>query len=383
MADIHDTLGGNVPPPPPPAFHHTTRQGITLLGKANGADLQGLALLQAQLSDTQASLAGHVDKLRNLEGLAVEHDAIRSELDDLRSRFESRQADVHDDDDAASVRSVETVRAPSPPMTEHENSMSELREQNAMLLKRLESLTQEVRDANATERAEATSDVVRTLTARVDQLESEAVARETRWEAWRQQFHASWQQEQRAWEEEKAQLRSLVTQWAQDQSEPHDMAPISVRTLDSTASMDLRSSDPEASSSSTRPRSRSRSRSNRRRRSQARKRPDAGPLDAVESQDLARRTSSDSDATVASTHGGRPDNDPDRTAQYRPLKARSPPTKRRLYDSFDVRNTTVRTPPGYSKAEMTIVNRASRSVLCSCSLWPTGLRSGIDFHLYL
>ncbi|GAA5877832.1 hypothetical protein JCM3774_000190 [Rhodotorula dairenensis] len=58
---------------------------------ANEAHAQSIAALQAQLNETQASLQGHVGKIRELEGLLAEHDTIKREVGSLRSQIESAQ----------------------------------------------------------------------------------------------------------------------------------------------------------------------------------------------------------------------------------------------------------------------------------------------------
>ncbi|KZT20899.1 hypothetical protein NEOLEDRAFT_1140250 [Neolentinus lepideus HHB14362 ss-1] len=122
MNNIQDTLGGAVAPtlPPHPQSLPPVRpssEGSTMNEQQSPA--QTLRELQAQLHETQNSIAGHVDKMRTLEGMLAEHDAIKREINSLRELLENRKhhprdhqrEDVHDDDDAASVRSVDTIRA--------------------------------------------------------------------------------------------------------------------------------------------------------------------------------------------------------------------------------------------------------------------------------
>jgi hypothetical protein len=47
-----------------------------------------LADIQVQLHDTQSSLANHVDKVRVLEGVFAEHDAIKREVNLLTELVE-------------------------------------------------------------------------------------------------------------------------------------------------------------------------------------------------------------------------------------------------------------------------------------------------------
>lgn len=83
--------------------------------------------LQAQLLETQRSLTDHVDKVRALEGMLAEHDAIKQEVNSLRDAMEERKREMelfrfgsqsdrrrsHDDDasddDDDDARSIATV----------------------------------------------------------------------------------------------------------------------------------------------------------------------------------------------------------------------------------------------------------------------------------
>ena len=125
MSELHDTIGGalpqnlpsyphSLPPirqPPPQPEQPEAHLSAPILN-----DLQG------QLHETQTSLATHVDKIRQLEGVFGEHEVLKHEvtmsremMEDLRrdmealrtagtihNRFEHRD----DDDDARSVRTV-------------------------------------------------------------------------------------------------------------------------------------------------------------------------------------------------------------------------------------------------------------------------------------
>ncbi|KAI0051381.1 hypothetical protein FA95DRAFT_1676087 [Auriscalpium vulgare] len=97
MNDIHETLGGNLPqslppypqtlppvlPPQPPASLDTSL-----------AATPALAELQSQLQQTQSSLSSHVDKIRALEGLLAEHDAIKREVSSLRELMEEEKREL-------------------------------------------------------------------------------------------------------------------------------------------------------------------------------------------------------------------------------------------------------------------------------------------------
>ncbi|KIM79867.1 hypothetical protein PILCRDRAFT_823052 [Piloderma croceum F 1598] len=120
MNDIHDTLGGSLPPnlPPypsalPPVRPSTTQNQDPPEPSTSPPAL--LAELQSQLHDTQSSLANHVDKVRALETVFAEHDAIKREVGVLRQLVEKRDRENEDfgaaggaldDDDARSIRTI-------------------------------------------------------------------------------------------------------------------------------------------------------------------------------------------------------------------------------------------------------------------------------------
>jgi hypothetical protein len=107
-----------------------------------------LSDLQAQLRETQSSLAGHVDKIRALESVIAEHEVIKREVSSLRESIEEHRrsslsppqgrssfddADEqdeqsHDDDDA---RSVATVTPGELERVDEEDEEQVLREQQA------------------------------------------------------------------------------------------------------------------------------------------------------------------------------------------------------------------------------------------------------------
>ncbi|KAF6743335.1 hypothetical protein DFP72DRAFT_1100492 [Ephemerocybe angulata] len=107
MSEIHDTLAGGLPtnlppypsvlPPPPPP-----------------AETAVIVELQGQLRDTQSNLSSQVDKIRALEAVLAEQEAMKREVKTLREMIESRQRELEepkggfedDDDDARSVSTV-------------------------------------------------------------------------------------------------------------------------------------------------------------------------------------------------------------------------------------------------------------------------------------
>ncbi|KZO98670.1 SMAD/FHA domain-containing protein, partial [Calocera viscosa TUFC12733] len=83
MGEIGDTLSGGLPqhPPPPPPHPHPPQR------EASSSNVM-LNTLQSQLHETRASLASHADKVRTLESLLAEHDALKREVAGMREAME-------------------------------------------------------------------------------------------------------------------------------------------------------------------------------------------------------------------------------------------------------------------------------------------------------
>ncbi|TBU52602.1 hypothetical protein BD310DRAFT_981744 [Dichomitus squalens] len=143
LVEIHDTLGGNLPSnlqPYPATLPHVmpaqaaraqeeaAQQQQQQQQRAQSESSTAVVELQAQLQETQRSLADHVDKVRTLEGILAEHEAIKQEVTSLRAAMEERKREMelirvtsarrsheqHDDDndftsDDDDARSVSTV----------------------------------------------------------------------------------------------------------------------------------------------------------------------------------------------------------------------------------------------------------------------------------
>ncbi|ORY52707.1 hypothetical protein BCR35DRAFT_18771 [Leucosporidium creatinivorum] len=95
LNDVQDTLGGGAPPP----NFAASQRGIPPYlpnGHSPSSDhhAQSIAALQSQLNETQTSLAGHVGKIRDLEGLLAEHDVIKREVGSLRKQMEEAKRDM-------------------------------------------------------------------------------------------------------------------------------------------------------------------------------------------------------------------------------------------------------------------------------------------------
>ncbi|KAI0002558.1 hypothetical protein BJV74DRAFT_816541 [Russula compacta] len=145
MNEIHETLGGSLPQslppypqtlPPvlPPQQPHPTESDPNPSSTTATTTNSALSELQAQLQETQVSLASHVDKIRSLDSLLAEHEVIKREVTSLRelleeekrepeqirggrSRAEPQQqqlpededGDLQPDDDDDDARSIATV----------------------------------------------------------------------------------------------------------------------------------------------------------------------------------------------------------------------------------------------------------------------------------
>ncbi|KAJ7074466.1 hypothetical protein C8F01DRAFT_1100571 [Mycena amicta] len=120
MNDIQDTLGGSLPsnlpqyphalPPVRPPSAQPVATDAPPPPPDNGP---ALADLQSQWLSTQSSLAAHVDKVRALEGVFADQEALKEEVRTLRELVGGLQQDsaedtelFDDDDDARSVATV-------------------------------------------------------------------------------------------------------------------------------------------------------------------------------------------------------------------------------------------------------------------------------------
>ncbi|KAG1733163.1 hypothetical protein EDB19DRAFT_1639852 [Suillus lakei] len=139
MNDIHDTLGGSVPqnlphfPQSLPPVRSQQASATSASAPASAAPANpeppapppehpALSELRTELHETQASLASHVDKVRALEDMLAEHEAIKAEVAALRDLIHASSArsqhdnsmDIdlergrrgQDDDDASSIHTI-------------------------------------------------------------------------------------------------------------------------------------------------------------------------------------------------------------------------------------------------------------------------------------
>jgi hypothetical protein len=139
MNDIHDTLGGSVPQNlphfpqslPPVRSQQTSTTAAPVPAPSAPANPEppapppehpALSELRTELHETQASLASHVNKVRALEDMLAEHEAIKAEVAALRDLIHASSArsqhdngmnvDLErgrrgqDDDETSSIRTI-------------------------------------------------------------------------------------------------------------------------------------------------------------------------------------------------------------------------------------------------------------------------------------
>lgn len=100
MNELQDTLGGSLPPSLPPLPHNLppvrppqppTTNEAGQSSESGTIPVPALNELRSQLHETQASLASHVDKVRALEDMLAEHEAIKSDIATLRELMDERK----------------------------------------------------------------------------------------------------------------------------------------------------------------------------------------------------------------------------------------------------------------------------------------------------
>lgn len=79
-------------PPVRPGSHDSQKEAADdAAAKAHSATISAL---QTQLSETQASLASHLDKIRSLEGMLAEHELIKAEVGMIKSQMEEAKREM-------------------------------------------------------------------------------------------------------------------------------------------------------------------------------------------------------------------------------------------------------------------------------------------------
>ncbi|KAI6012099.1 hypothetical protein PISMIDRAFT_677021 [Pisolithus microcarpus 441] len=100
MNELQDTLGGSLPPSLPPLPHNLppvrppqppTSNEAGQSSESGTIPVPALNELRSELHETQASLASHVDKVRALEDMLAEHEAIKSDIATLRELMDERK----------------------------------------------------------------------------------------------------------------------------------------------------------------------------------------------------------------------------------------------------------------------------------------------------
>ena len=260
----------------PPQFRSTSAEAQAALASPHGQQAAAFISLQNQLTETQTSLSGQLDKIRQLEGELHEHETLKHQLGSMREQMEETKHEmdlflagnrgrqfgriVDDDDDSRSVVTLmdnedaeermrdrrrserengsrERPRTPEPTMNgddEHvdvSRSENAVVAQNAQLAERIESLTGEIAEAvqlsqNLQSQHSEAMTAVRLLTERVGVLENGMMSRvaetEQRWEVWRGKFEEGWRKERETWEIERERLRGVVREWEEASRRAHE-----------------------------------------------------------------------------------------------------------------------------------------------------------------
>ncbi|KAH8926880.1 hypothetical protein BT69DRAFT_1207803, partial [Atractiella rhizophila] len=251
MGSIHETMNGGVSNPPPISANQIPPFPPRVPPMLPGTKDYGSTItsLQNQLSDTQASLASHTERMRNLESLLAEHESLKREVSEMRGVMEESKREVEEaedasggrvspvpmmleqedeDDENGSAKNMDTVRLKeAPPVhampngilvdpnTEKIDALAEqLQAQNAALTERIEKLSLQLQEAAKLSDAlkaqhDHASTTIRLLEEKISGLENEG----QKWQGWRSKFEAEWQQDRKAWEEEREKLKQFVSDW--------------------------------------------------------------------------------------------------------------------------------------------------------------------------
>ncbi|CEH13786.1 FOG: FHA domain [Ceraceosorus bombacis] len=115
ITEVGETMQGGMPPMQNPPYQHM----VPAHPSDSSAPSTSVAALQEQLASTQASLAEHVEKIRNLESVLAEHESIKQEVDSMKAQIQevaagrgssvSGESLAGDFDDGASIASMDTV----------------------------------------------------------------------------------------------------------------------------------------------------------------------------------------------------------------------------------------------------------------------------------
>ena len=234
----------------PPQFRNPSADAQAALAGPHGAQAAAFIALQTQMTDTQTSLNGHLDRIRQLENQLAQQEGLKQELALVRREMEESKMEMEvllaasrkingtrrdmdsddDDDDARSVATVVPDNDKSEQPAASSETASESEDKAAPveidLATRVQTLTTEMEEALQLSRSlqaqhsEAMS-TVKVLTDRLDVLESGIAERvsaaveraEERWEAWRTKFEERWKKERDGWESERERLRGVVREW--------------------------------------------------------------------------------------------------------------------------------------------------------------------------
>jgi len=226
----------------PPQYRSTSTEVQAAIAGPHGQQAAAYVTLQNQLTETQSSLATHLDKIRDLEGQVHGHEATRHEVSQVKEQMEEtkremdlllastrgRQRRVWDDDDDDDARSVATVMP-------EEDDGPDLAAQNAALTARVESMSAEIAEviqlskSLQAQHGEAMS-AVQALTDRIGALETGFTSRvaeevgktDQKWENWKTKFEETHRKDRESWEAERERLRGVVREWEEASRRAHE-----------------------------------------------------------------------------------------------------------------------------------------------------------------
>lgn len=269
IQNIHETLGGGAAPaqnapypqlvPPQGASQPPAKDS----GETRSVDAAAFVSLEAQLSSTHAMLASHVERIKGLETTLATYEHVSDEVANLKQQLEDTKRGLNlptdnektnawlayglpsrvrraDDDDAASITSVETATPDAPQETSrddashHDTPIDEptreapappaqdetrvTQEEHAALLARVEALEQRLSEREAAD----PSSRIASLAERLTRLENNLQAREATETAavsheqqeWRRTLEQQWDAHARHWAQEEAKIKSVLDTWS-------------------------------------------------------------------------------------------------------------------------------------------------------------------------
>lgn len=129
MNDIHETLGGGIPPMTSAPYQHMVPPAPGSISAKQLQEQQAqeaadrstteahsatISALQSQLSETQSSLAVHVEKIKSLEAVLAEHESIKQEVSSIKLQMEEAKRDMGEPSDFHNANGFNMLRGFKP-----------------------------------------------------------------------------------------------------------------------------------------------------------------------------------------------------------------------------------------------------------------------------